>query len=160
MDTGDDIPTVYTDGACSNNGTSDAGAGYGIFWGNDHADNVAAPVSGAPTNNRAEYEAVCVALEQAKMRGYKSLKILTDSKLLVNSMTKWLPGWKRNNWTKSNGEAVLNRDLLERIDGMATEIDVRFEHVAGHAGIHGNEMADALAREGARLYLQAKRRMK
>jgi len=160
MDVGDDIPTVYTDGACSNNGTPDAGAGYGIFWGNGHADNVAAPVSGAPTNNRAEYEAVCVALEQAKTRGYKTLKILTDSKLLVNSVTKWLPGWKRNNWKKSNGEVVLNRDLLERIDGMTGEIDVRFEHVAGHAGIHGNEMADSLAREGARLYLQAKRRMK
>uniref|UniRef100_A0AC34RRQ7 RNase H type-1 domain-containing protein n=1 Tax=Panagrolaimus sp. JU765 TaxID=591449 RepID=A0AC34RRQ7_9BILA len=57
---------VYTDGACSRNGTPLAAAGYGVYWGDGHEDNVAAPVSGAPTSIRAEYEAVCVALDQAR----------------------------------------------------------------------------------------------
>ena len=31
-------------------------------------------------------------------------------------MTKWLPGWKNKNWVKSNGEEVLNVDLLQQLD--------------------------------------------
>uniref|UniRef100_A0A914Z6A9 ribonuclease H n=1 Tax=Panagrolaimus superbus TaxID=310955 RepID=A0A914Z6A9_9BILA len=49
---------VYTDGACSNNGKTTAAAGFGVYWGEGHKDNVSAPVTGEPTNNRAEYEAI------------------------------------------------------------------------------------------------------
>jgi len=31
-------------------------------------------------------------------------------------MTEWLPGWKNKNWVKSNGEEVLNVDLLQQLD--------------------------------------------
>ncbi|KAH7694600.1 RNH-1.0 protein, partial [Aphelenchoides avenae] len=43
-------PVVYTDGACSKNGKSGAKAGYGVFWGDGHPDNVGAPVNGTATN--------------------------------------------------------------------------------------------------------------
>uniref|UniRef100_A0A915DL85 Ribonuclease H n=1 Tax=Ditylenchus dipsaci TaxID=166011 RepID=A0A915DL85_9BILA len=63
------IPIVYTDGACSNNGkrwgSNAAKAGYGVFWGDGHPDNTSAPVEGEATNNRAEYTAVIIALQQA-----------------------------------------------------------------------------------------------
>ncbi len=29
-------PSVYTDGACSNNGKKNAAAGIGVYWGDNH----------------------------------------------------------------------------------------------------------------------------
>lgn len=46
---------------------------------------------------------------------------------------------------------MLNRDLLERIEQVFSERHVRpiLQHVRGHQGDLGNEMADRLANEGA-----------
>uniref|UniRef100_A0A914C4B0 Ribonuclease H1 n=1 Tax=Acrobeloides nanus TaxID=290746 RepID=A0A914C4B0_9BILA len=147
-----DIPVVYTDGACSNNGRGGALAGFGVFWGDNHEDNVSKPITGKATNNRAEYSAVICALKQALSRGHTELIICTDSKLLINSVTKWIKGWQRNGWKTAKGEPVLNQDLLEEMNELLSRIKVEFQHVAGHAGIYGNEMADKLAREGAQQY--------
>lgn len=62
-------PIVYTDGACSANGRRGAKAGIGVFWGDDHPDNIAEPLKdGPPTNNRAELMAVIVAVKQVLFR--------------------------------------------------------------------------------------------
>ena len=42
--------------------------------------------------------------------------IVTDSQLMLNSMTKWLPGWKRKGWKTSAGQPVKNQDLLTALD--------------------------------------------
>uniref|UniRef100_A0A914PVE1 ribonuclease H n=1 Tax=Panagrolaimus davidi TaxID=227884 RepID=A0A914PVE1_9BILA len=115
-----------------------------------------APVSGEPTNNRAEYEAILAAMKQARDKGLRALTICTDSKLLISSMDNWLKKWKENGWKTVNGGNVRNKDLLEAIDGVRKDVSVQFHHVNGHVGIHGNEMADALAREGARKFLAKK----
>ncbi|KAI1720178.1 RNase H domain-containing protein [Ditylenchus destructor] len=142
-------PIVYTDGACSSNGRYNARAGYGIFWGDGHKNNLAAPLKGPATNNRAEYTAVIVALKQAIKDGHSHITIKTDSNLLIQSMTKWLRGWKRNNFKTGQGKPVLNADLIMELDKLMENICVKFEHVNGHVGIYGNEMADQLARQGA-----------
>ncbi|MCB0887133.1 MAG: hypothetical protein KDB41_10200, partial [Propionibacteriaceae bacterium] len=36
------------------------------------------------------------------------LTILCDSQYVINSLTKWLPGWKRKGWKKGDGKPVLN----------------------------------------------------
>ena len=56
--------TIYTDGACTGNGTENARAGYGVYFGKDDPRNVAAPLEGElQTNNRAELQAILVALQ-------------------------------------------------------------------------------------------------
>lgn len=55
---------VYTDGACVNNGKKGAVGGIGVYWGPDSPHNVAEPLTGVQTNNRAEYKAVYTALQQ------------------------------------------------------------------------------------------------
>lgn len=152
-----DVPVVYTDGACSNNGKDIAKAGFGVYWGDNHPDNISLPVSGEPTNNRAEYEAVYTALKQARDKGLNRLLIRTDSKLLISSMDNWINKWKKNGWKTADGKVVRNRDLLEAIDGMRDDVKFHFEHVNGHVGIHGNEMADNLARLGAQKFLAQRR---
>jgi ribonuclease HI len=49
---------VYTDGACSNNGRSNAIAGIGIFFGNNDPRNVSKRIEGKQTNNTAEMLAI------------------------------------------------------------------------------------------------------
>uniref|UniRef100_A0A7E4VBB0 Ribonuclease H1 n=1 Tax=Panagrellus redivivus TaxID=6233 RepID=A0A7E4VBB0_PANRE len=148
-----DVPVVYTDGACSGNGRNGAIAGYGVYWGDGHPDNVSKPLIVGPgqahTNNRAEYQAVIEAVTQAKQKGLRKLLVRTDSNLLIKSMTQYLPGWKKKGWKLANGEDVKNQDLLKEIDALQKDVEIIFEHVPGHAGIHGNEMADKFARAGA-----------
>ena len=42
--------------------------------------------------------------------------MVTDSQLMLNSMTKWLPGWKKKGWKTSAGQPVKNQDLLTALD--------------------------------------------
>ena len=53
---------VYTDGACSNNGKSDARAGFGIWFGADDERNTSESFTGPQTNNAAELLAIIKAL--------------------------------------------------------------------------------------------------
>ncbi|KAF7623453.1 Ncstrn_small domain-containing protein [Meloidogyne graminicola] len=79
------IPVVYTDGACSRNGSSNPKAGIGVFWGDNHNWNVSAPVTGRATNNVAEYSAIICGIEKAISEGLTKLIIRTDSQLIINS---------------------------------------------------------------------------
>ncbi|KAH7702238.1 Protein RNH-1.0 c [Aphelenchoides avenae] len=148
-------PVVYTDGSCLMNGKGGAKAGYGVFWGDGHPDNVGAPVNGNATNNRGEFLGAIIAIRQAVNRGFKLLTLCTDSQLLINSATHWMPRWKRRGWKKSDGSPVLNVDLLQALDVLMSKIQVTWKYVPKQANIHGNKMADQLAREGAKKYDEA-----
>lgn len=145
-----DAVIVYTDGACINNGKEGATAGIGVFWGENHPDNVCERLSGRQTNNRAEILAAKQAIKQAKQKGVKNLVLKTDSGFCINGITSWIHGWKRNGWKLSSGEPVVNRAEFEELDSVLTGINVKWVHVRGHKGEPGNEAADSLANEGAK----------
>ncbi|KAI1704368.1 RNase H domain-containing protein [Ditylenchus destructor] len=146
-------PIVYTDGACARNGKSNAKAGYGVFWGDGHQNNVGAPLKGRATNNRAEYTAVIVALKQAIEDGHSHITIKTDSKLLIKSMTQWLRQWKKNKYKKRDGTPVLNVDLIKELDDLMKMIRVKFHQVKARAEVYGHVMAHKLARKGSKKYV-------
>lgn len=79
----------------------------------------------APTNQRAELQAVIMALEWATklctdcnaMRAnnaYIEVTIQTDSTYASNCMSEWVWRWSDNNWRNARDQPVPNRDLLER----------------------------------------------
>ncbi|KAK6188968.1 hypothetical protein SNE40_005035 [Patella caerulea] len=146
----DDGVEVYTDGACFNNGKNGACSGIGVFWGVNDKRNTSEKLAGRQTNNRAEIHAARVAIEQAKKRKIKNLILHTDSEFLINSITKWIKGWKRNGWILSSGKPVVNKDDFQELDEALKGINVKWVHVRGHCGIPGNEAADRLANEGAK----------
>src|SRR6218665_1026477 len=125
----------------------------GWAWYIDDA-NWAAGGSPHGTNNQGELQAVLELLRATADAGEK-LVIQCDSKYVIDSITKWMPGWKRKGWRKSDGAPVLNRDLMEALDEAMQGRDVRFEWVKGHAGHTLNEAADEGANGAARAY-QAK----
>lgn len=149
-----DAVVVYTDGCCSANGQKGAQAGIGVYWGPNHPLNVAERLQGRQTNQRAEIQAACRALEQAKEKNIKKLVLYTDSKFTINGVTKWVKNWKLNSWRLKSGGQVTNKDDFVKLDRLNAELEVVWIHIPGHAGYKGNEEADRLSREGAVKRLQ------
>lgn len=106
------------------------------------------------TNNIGELMALVRLLEDTAEAGFadEPLVVLADSQYVINSVTKWMPGWKKRGWKKADGKPVLNRELMERIDRAMQGRNVRFEWVKGHAGHDMNEAADLRARAAAEAY--------
>ncbi|MFK4761483.1 ribonuclease H [Microbacterium sp. ZW T5_45] len=124
----------------------------GWAWYIDDA-NWAAGGSPHGTNNQGELRAV-LELLLATAGTDEKLLIECDSRYVIDSVTKWMPGWKRKGWRKSDGGPVLNRDLLEGIDEAIRGRDVEFSWVKGHAGHPLNEAADERANAAAKAYQQ------
>ena len=108
------------------------------------------------TNNMGELKAVLDLFEATASRPEAKLRVYCDSQYVINSLTKWMPGWKKKGWKKSDGKPVLNRDLLEVLDRALTGRDYEFIWVKGHAGHELNEKADSLANGAARAYQEGR----
>ncbi|XP_075717259.1 ribonuclease H1-like [Rhinoderma darwinii] len=141
---------VFTDGCCSRNGRSGAQGGIGVYWGPNNPLNVSERLEGRPTNQRAEIEAASRAVEQARDHNFSQLNIHTDSKFTIQGATEWMPRWKENGWKTYSGGDVVHKEEFQRLDRLCEGLDVTWTHVPGHSGNPGNEMADHLARSGAR----------
>lgn len=105
------------------------------------------------TNNMGELMAV-LDLLRSTAHVDEPLRILCDSQYVINSLTKWLPGWKRKGWKKGDGKPVLNVELMKELDVAMRGRQIEFEWVKGHAGHRMNEAADERARAAATAYQQ------
>lgn len=108
------------------------------------------------TNNMGELMAVLDLFRSTAHLPDEELHILCDSQYVINSVTKWMPGWKKKGWKKSDGKPVLNLDLLKDIDAAIKGRKYTFEWVKGHAGHELNEAADVRARDAATAYQAGK----
>lgn len=106
------------------------------------------------TNNMGELMAVLDLFRSTAHLAGEDLHILCDSQYVINSVTKWMPGWKRKGWRKSDGKPVMNVELLKEIDQALVGRKYTFEWVRGHAGHDLNEAADDRARAAATAYQQ------
>lgn len=124
-------------------------AGWGWYVDEDHW-----ACGGWPhgTNNMGELTAVLDLLEQTADVD-DDLVIFCDSKYAINSITQWMPGWKRKGWKKGDGKPVLNVEIMQALDrAMTGRTNVRFEWIKGHSGHALNEEADRLANGAATAY--------
>ncbi|PRA08300.1 DUF4440 domain-containing protein [Arthrobacter sp. MYb211] len=108
------------------------------------------------TNNMGELQAVLELFRATAKEPETELKILCDSQYAINCITKWMPGWKKKGWKKSDGKPVLNQDILRELDAVIVGRKYTFEWVKGHAGHELNEEADDRARAAATAHQSGK----
>lgn len=108
------------------------------------------------TNNQGELKAV-LELFRATEHLDDELLVLCDSQYVINSVTKWMRGWKAKGWRKGDGKPVLNLELLMEIDEAIAGRTYRFEWVKGHANHPLNEAADSRARAVAEAFQRGAR---
>lgn len=146
----------FTDGSCLQNGMKNARSGFAVCWPEHRELDFSAAITRG-TNNRAEYSALIKAVEQADVLDpprKKTLALYTDSMLLINSINKWMGGWKRNDWKKSDGYTVSNLDLVKRIDELMAVRKVSLVHVKAHTDADTyeakyNDIVDRMAKAAA-----------
>jgi ribonuclease HI len=142
---------VYTDGACSKNGSSQANAGLGIFFRDNDPRNTSKRVQGKQTNNTAELGAIIETYNLIKddiLYG-KEISIVSDSNYAIRCVTSYGQKCEKKEWK----DDIPNREMVKTAYELYKNIpNVRFLHIMAHTtntDIHsyGNENADRLANE-------------
>jgi ribonuclease HI len=132
---------VFTDGSSSPN---PGPGGWGMVWVED--GEILAEAHGSEahtTNNRMEL--------QALIEAYKALPedaratVHTDSRLCVDTITRWAPNWERNGWKKKGGEIKNLKRVRELLALVRRHPDCTLTWIEAHTGYRWNEYADALA---------------
>ncbi|KAG4435370.1 hypothetical protein IFR05_009156 [Cadophora sp. M221] len=167
---------VFTDGACSGNGAPGARGGLGAFFGIGSKYNLAErlAISGNPTSQKAELEAVARAMETVRTTilpdrrgivvgskgGHNSravsdimhmrLIIVTDSSYTVEGMCKHMDNWEKNNQgvlVNNDGKPAENSQGFLRLESEVEKLSMVGVQVAYyHVGREENQQADALAK--------------
>ncbi len=137
---------IATDGACKGNPGPGGWAAILISGPHEKTLSGAEPLT---TNNRMEMTAALRALEALK--GPSTVTIETDSRYLLDGMTKWIHGWMKNGWRNASRQPVKNADLWMALSNAARPHQISWQWVRGHAGHPLNERADILANEAIAL---------
>ena len=134
---------VFTDGACSGN---PGPGGWGAILRFNGKTKELSGGEADTTNNRMELLAAISALNALKEPCEVDLH--TDSKYVMDGISKWIYGWKRNGWKTADKKPVKNGELWQALDEANQRHKVTWHWVKGHAGHAENERADELARKG------------
>src|SRR5690606_4151818 len=135
---------IFTDGACK--GNHGPGGWAAILRMGKHEKEISGSDPDT-TNNRMEMTAV--------IRGLNALiepcevEIHTDSKYVMDGMTKWIDGWQKRGWKNASKQPVRNKDLWHELIEAAARHQISWTWVKGHNGHPENERVDSLASAAA-----------
>lgn len=141
---------IFADGGCEPN-PGKAGSGVVVYRDGGLAELWYGLYNPRGTNNTAELQALLQALQIAERETADgaTVAIFCDSKYAIQCVTQWAAGWQRKGWKKQGGE-IRNLDLIQPAFALYTRLKraVQVLHVAGHAGVEGNELADRMSIHG------------
>ncbi|MBY9064991.1 ribonuclease HI [Sphingomonas yunnanensis] len=143
---------MFTDGACKGN---PGPGGWGVVIRSGAHEKELSGGDAVTTNNRMELTAAIEGLN-ALTRPCR-VKLMTDSRYVMDGLTKWIHGWRKNGWKTADKKPVKNAELWQALLAAAEPHRVEWEWVKGHAGHPGNERADRLASDAAVAAGRAKR---
>ena len=146
ISTSNNILKIYCDGACSGN-PGNAGSGIAIYFDDKNPVLLYGDFIESGTNNIAELNALYKALQIADESKINStISIFTDSKYAIDCISTWAYSWKKNGWSKKGGE-IKNLEIIKEAHYLYEKLKDKIEinHVKGHSGVEGNELADRMA---------------
>jgi len=133
---------MHTDGACRGN-PGPGGWGVSMQY-NGHSKTLKGSEP-ETTNNRMELMAVIQGLNLLT-RPCK-VELYTDSRYVLDGITKWMADWKKRGWKTAARKPVKNAELWRQLDDATQRHTINWHWVKGHSGDAGNELADQLANE-------------
>jgi ribonuclease HI len=131
---------IFTDGACKGN---PGPGGWGALLRMGRHEKELSGSDPATTNNRMELTAAIRAL-QALVEPCR-VTLHSDSKYVLEGITRWVHGWKKNGWKTAARKPVQNAELWHELIAAAGRHEVEWVWVKGHDGHPENERVDALA---------------
>lgn len=132
---------IFTDGACSGN---PGPGGWGALLRFNGTEKELSGGEKLTTNNRMELMAAIMALEALKKPC--DVNLHTDSKYVMEGITKYIHAWEKNGWRTSAKKEVKNLELWQRLVAAIRPHKVHWVWVKGHSGHDENERVDELAR--------------
>nr|WP_220129844.1 ribonuclease HI [Sphingomonas chungangi] len=134
------LVSIFTDGSCKGN---PGPGGWGALLRTGETEKELSGGEALTTNNRMELTAAIRGL-QALKRPCRVL-LTTDSRYVMDGLTKWIHGWRKNGWKTADKKPVKNADLWQELLAAAAPHRVEWKWVKGHAGHDENERVDQLA---------------
>ena len=137
---------IYTDGACSGNGSAAAVGGFGVVVLDDDENIIETynKQNQNTTNNREELRAILYTLIKYGKNEHPT--VYSDSAYAVNTYNTWMWGWASRGWLKSDNKTPENLDLIQAYYNLCQQgYKINLKKCKGHAGNKWNEMADQLA---------------
>jgi ribonuclease HI len=135
---------IFTDGACKGN-PGPGGWGALLRMGKHEKELVGSDPD--TTNNRMEMTAVIQALNA--LIEPCEVTLHTDSRYVIDGMTKWIDGWQKKGWINASKQPVRNADLWHDLIEATARHKMQWEWVRGHNGHPENERVDRLASDAA-----------
>jgi len=135
---------IFTDGACKGN---PGPGGWGALLRIGDTEKELSGSEPATTNNRMELLAAIRALEALKQPCRVTLH--TDSRYVLDGITKWIFGWQKNGWRTADRKPVKNGDLWQALVAATCPHQIEWIWVRGHDGHPENERVDQLASDAA-----------
>ncbi|MFA5966250.1 MAG: ribonuclease HI [Sphingomonas sp.] len=135
---------IFTDGACKGN---PGPGGWGVVIRSGTTERELSGGEKLTTNNRMEMTAAIEGLNALKRPCHVTLS--TDSRYVMDGLTKWIKGWQRNGWRTADKKPVKNAELWQALIEAAKPHRIDWQWVKGHAGHPENERADRLASNAA-----------
>ena len=131
---------IFTDGACKGN---PGPGGWAALLRTGEREKELSGGERHTTNNRMEMTAVIRALQALSQPC--EVHLHSDSRYVIDGMTKWIEGWQRKGWITSSRKPVLNSDLWREMLDAAAPHRIHWIWVKGHDGHVENERVDQLA---------------
>lgn len=135
---------IFTDGSCKGN---PGPGGWGALLRLGSRERELSGNQPDTTNNRMEMTAVIRAF--GALKEPCSVTLHTDSRYVIDGITKWICGWQKRGWINASKKPVLNVDLWREMIEATRPHKIEWVWIKGHSGHPENERVDTLASDAA-----------
>lgn len=135
---------IFTDGACKGN---PGPGGWGALLRLGAHEKELSGAEAETTNNRMELTAAIKGLEA--LTEPCEVDLYSDSKYVLDGITKWVHGWKKRGWINASKKPVRNEDLWHELIEASARHTMHWHWVKGHSGHPENDRVDKLASDQA-----------